>query len=166
MFNFLANCPHIPNFSNLFGAPQDEDAIHSYANFGFPEGVNNSENADSNNSEHTTTTDSGNNSDSGAASPSAQPQDQNTELGSILEESPDDEGPWFYIPSGPFCDTPKKNIALVEQPASTPPSTIHPEEELLCISALADLKMPADNSPALRSLHKAMDRGWVRLPEA
>lgn len=168
MFNFLANCPHIPNFSNLFGASQNEDEIQSYANFGFPEGVTNTENAESS-SANDITTDSAtsvNNSDPGAVPPSALSQDQDTEQGIICEDTPEDEGPWFYIPAGPSFVTQKKNIALAEPAATEQPSTIHPEEDVLCISALADLQMPHDSSPALRSLHKVMERGWVRFPEA
>lgn len=167
MFNFLANCPHLPNFSNLFGASQSEDEIQSYANFGFPEGVSNSESTDNSSSHGATTASATNyNSDTGAVSPSALSQVQNTEQGSLCEVTPEDEGPWFYIPSGPFCDTQKKNIALAKQTESKQSSTVNPEEDVLCISGLADLRMPADTSPSLRSLHKVMDRAWVRFPEA
>jgi hypothetical protein len=174
MFNFLANCPHIPNFSNLFGASQNEDEIQSYANFGFPEGVTNSENAESSSANDSTTdsanndnNNNNNNNDTGAVPPSVLlPKDQNTEQDSICEDSQEDEGPWFYIPSGPFCDTQKNNITLAEPAASKRHGISNPDEDVLCISGLAELKMPADTSPSLRSWHKAMDRGWMRFPEA
>lgn len=36
MFNFLAHCPHIPNFANFLSRKSSDDELRSYANFGLP----------------------------------------------------------------------------------------------------------------------------------
>lgn len=182
MFNFLAFCSHLPNFAGIVGNKESDGELHSYTNFGMPEGV---------------TTDQ-----SGGTGFDTTPADTNCDCGSFTAHNDSDcvesttdcgnanslwgpevgEVPHSTMEDPSSGDNQPEPCAFSSQdldddnndhwfyipagpfckPLANPvkaPTEV--DDNSLCLTIPGDLHAPTVTNPSVRGLLKVLDRGWI-----